>query len=207
MNCDAIAPYYAALEFAVFGRALERCRSHFLPEAAHARRALVLGDGDGRFLRELRSRYPALETDYVDRSRTMLSLARRAAGDRQIHYWCRNLPQDPVPCGPHDLVTAHFFFDCFDAAALAEIVERVRETSPSARWVVSEFAVPESKWLARPAQVLIATMYAFFGLATGLRTRSLTDHRPVLEKAGLVRAKRVAHARGLLVSELWTPPA
>lgn len=205
MNCDAIAPYYAAMEFAVFGRALERCRFHFLPELADARRALVLGDGDGRFLRELLRASPALEADYVDRSAKMLGLARHAAGEERARYWQADLLRDAVPAGGHDLVAAHFFFDCFDAAALSTVVQRVRDASPSSRWLVSEFAIPEGRFLSGPSRALIAAMYSFFGLTTGLRTRSLTDHRPVLEQSGLVREQRVEHLRGLLVSELWTP--
>ena len=53
MNCDLIAPHYWWIERLGMGRALERRRRWFLPEIGNARRALVLGDGDGRFLREL----------------------------------------------------------------------------------------------------------------------------------------------------------
>ena len=53
MNCDLIAPHYWWIERLGMGRALERRRRWFLPELGNARRALVLGDGDGRFLREL----------------------------------------------------------------------------------------------------------------------------------------------------------
>ena len=50
MNCDLIAPHYWWIERLGMGRTLERRRRWFLPEIGNARRALVLGDGDGRFL-------------------------------------------------------------------------------------------------------------------------------------------------------------
>ncbi len=60
MNCDLIAPHYWWIERLGMGRALERRRTCFLPELEQARRALVLGDGDGRFLRELLRRNPVV---------------------------------------------------------------------------------------------------------------------------------------------------
>jgi len=52
MNCDGIARWYRALEYLVFGRALERRRFEYLNDMADARHVLILGDGDGRFTAE-----------------------------------------------------------------------------------------------------------------------------------------------------------
>ena len=86
MNCDLIAPHYWWIERLGMGRALERRRRWFLPEIGNARRALVLGDGDGRFLRELLRRNPVVRADYVDLSRRMLELARQKAGIERVDY-------------------------------------------------------------------------------------------------------------------------
>ena len=50
VNCDPLARWYRWLEYAAMGRALERRRFEFLPGMAQARRVLILGEGDGRFL-------------------------------------------------------------------------------------------------------------------------------------------------------------
>ena len=202
MNCDAIAPYYAAMEFAVFGRALERCRFHFLPELRNARRALVLGDGDGRFLKRLLDACPDLRADYVDCSAGMVDRARKRIGSDRVRYFCCDA--SAIPGSGYDLVVSHFFFDCFDAKGQAALVARVTEAAPEARWLISEFRVPASRWLAGPARALIAVMYRFFSIATGLKARALVDHRPLLNAAGFRLSSAVSHARGLMVSELWT---
>ena len=77
MNCDWIAPHYCWIERLGMGRTLERRRRWFLPQCKNARRALVLGDGDGRFLRELLRQNPVVQADYVDLSSRMLQLARQ----------------------------------------------------------------------------------------------------------------------------------
>ena len=50
---DRLARPYRWMEYLSFGRALERCRFHFLPQLANTRSALLLGDGDGRFAERL----------------------------------------------------------------------------------------------------------------------------------------------------------
>jgi len=205
MNCDSIAPYYAAMEFTVFGRALERCRFHFLPELAGVRYALVLGDGDGRFLGRLLAACPQLRADYVDCSAGMLAQARRVAGSERVTYYCSDVLSDMLTASDYDLIVSHFFLDCFNPDSLASVVERVTAAAPRARWLISEFRVPEGRWLARPARALIALMYRFFSITTGLTTRALVDHRPTLTKAGFQLSKTAIHARGLMASELWVP--
>ncbi|MCU1248095.1 MAG: methyltransferase type 12 [Edaphobacter sp.] len=57
---DRIARPYHWLEYLTLGKALERCRNHHLPQLLDRRHALVLGDGDGRFLAQLLKQNPNL---------------------------------------------------------------------------------------------------------------------------------------------------
>jgi hypothetical protein len=50
MSFDTLAPYYRNLEFALAGGLPQRCRTAFLAAAADSRRAVLLGNGPGRFL-------------------------------------------------------------------------------------------------------------------------------------------------------------
>lgn len=203
MNCDLIAPHYAWIEFAAFGRVLESRRRCYLGELAHARRALVLGDGDGRFLRDLLAINPQVHVDYIDLSAEMLARARSRAGTDRVTYHRADALTFTLPARTYDAIATHFFLDCFEPADLAKMVHRIRgAATPNARWVISEFRVPSGA-LALPARACIATMYAFFRVATGLRTRRLTDHRPLLEAAGFYLSSASLRLRGLVSSELW----
>ena len=200
MNCDRIARWYRWIEYAGFGRALERRREAFLSDVSDARRVLALGDGDGRALAALLAAAPHACVDYIDISARMLELARARAGTEHINYRCvvyRNEDARTValPVAEYDLIVTHFFLDCFDETDLEPLIARLAgAATPRARWLISEFR--GNGWLVR-------ALYVFFRIATGLRTQRLVDHHPLLKRHGfrLVRCKDAW--RGLLASELW----
>ena len=195
MNCDRIARCYRWLEYAGFGRALERRRTVFLGEVSNARRALVLGDGDGRALAALLAAAPTVHIDYIDLSARMLELARRRAGSVRVAYHQDDALTTPLPAAEYDLIVTHFFLDCLDEDDQARLVARVAHAAtPQARWLVSEF---------RKSGLLVRALYIFFRVATALKTRRLVDHHPLFQRSGFRLARSESAWRGLLASELW----
>jgi ubiquinone/menaquinone biosynthesis C-methylase UbiE len=195
VNCDRIARWYRWLEYAGFGRALERRREAFLKEVGDARRVLALGDGDGRALVELLAAAPQARIDYVDVSARMLELARARAGDGRVTCVHADALTTPLCEAEYDLIFTHFFLDCFEEQDQELLAGRIaRSASPRARWVISEFRKPG--WL-------VWWLYAFFRVTTGLRTRRLADHHGVLKRHGFRLERSEAAWHGRLVSELW----
>ena len=198
MNCDPIARWYRWLEYAGFGRALERRRCAFLAEVADSRRILLLGEGDGRFLVKLVEQNRGASIDYVDLSWRMLELARARAGDR-VTYRQGDALTIPLPENEYDLIVTHFFLDCFEAPELDRLMDRVaRAARGDARWLLSEFREPAA-W----ARAIVGALYWFFRAATGLKTARLVDHRPLLERRGFRLVREQLGRAGLLASELW----
>lgn len=76
MSFDRIASSYRFLEWILFCNVLQRARTAFIPQTVDSRRALVVGEGDGRFLVELLRTNPRIQVDCVDASKKMLALAR-----------------------------------------------------------------------------------------------------------------------------------
>ncbi len=199
MNCDPIARWYRWLEYLGFGGALERRRIAFLKDVADARRALVLGEGDGRFLVKLVEQNIHASIDYVDVSERMLELARQRAGDERVRYHHANALELLLPRAEYDLIVTHFLLDCLnerDATALAGKIAAASQEG--ARWIISEFREPGA-W----AHALVSGLYFFFRLTTGLRTRKLIDHRSLLIQRGFVMQRQETERFGLLASELW----
>ena len=197
MNCDRIARAYRWLEYAAFGRELERRRFRFIGEVAGAHRALILGDGDGRFLARFLSQSQA-SADCIDLSARMLQLSsERAGAERAVYRHGDALAISLTPLS-YDLIVTHFFLDCFDAAGLDQLAARIRASAcPGALWLISEFRQP--LWAAP----IIRGLYLFFRVTTGLRVTQLADHRPVLRAHGFTLLREETSWRGLLASELW----
>jgi SAM-dependent methyltransferase len=205
-NFDRLAKLYRWLELFAFGPFLSRSRAAFLPELVSARRALVLGDGDGRFTAELLRVNSQVHIDAVDASPAMLDALLRRAGVNagRVCAHCVDARDWHLENPPYDLVATHFFLDCLTTEECHALAAKLGgAVSPSAVLIVSEFAIPEG-WFGRlVARPLVWLLYRAFGVLTGLALRSLPDYHAALQDAGFALTRRRRLLRGLLVSEMW----
>lgn len=206
---DRLAPAYQTLERLTFGGLLHWCRTAHLERLRECRRALVLGDGDGRFLADLVRTNPHIEADSLDISTGMLALARRRVAEvpgaaNRVRFTLADARSDPLPATGYDLVVTNFFLDCFRPPELATLIRRVAGAcAPNAIWVDGDFRLPVSGWARLPARVLLAAMYAFFRLTTRLPTGRLTDPAPLLATEGFRLVEEASRLRGFLSARLW----
>lgn len=210
MNCDAIARWYELAEHFCFGRALERRRFAYLGELQGARRALVCGGGDGRFLAELLRGNARVQVTYVDLSREMMRLAERRVARlgpefrARVEFHCADLRTFVPPRADFDLFATHFFFDCFTDEQARELALRLQSwAAPRARWVLSEFHQPPPFFARAWTSAVVRALYAGFRLTTGLRVRRIPSCGEALRGAGFQLRTRETAAGGLLISELW----
>jgi SAM-dependent methyltransferase len=205
-NFDRIAHPYRSCEYLTLGRSLERARSHFLPRLLTSRNALVLGDGDGRFLAQLLAANPQLRATVVDTSAAMLDLlSKRCAshsGRLQIHH-ADALTEITFGPQPFDLVVTHFFLDCLTQPQLNTLVQKIAPMlAPGAFWLLSDFHVPDNA-LRTPARLFINGLYLSFRVLTGLRTTHLPDYEGTLAESGFACVSDRSFLGGLLIAQLW----
>jgi SAM-dependent methyltransferase len=231
-NFNRLAGPYRWLERLSFGPYLAACRFTYVANVAACRRALILGDGDGRFTARLLCTNPRIHIDAVDASSSMLEAQIRRAGPNALRLrthqadarnWSpaetlgADAPEpvlsrskDPSHLGTgdskNDLIVTHFFLDCLTTEEIQSLATRLRPTlAPTAIWIVSEFAIPANLYGRLVARPLIAILYRAFGLLTGLAVRTLPDHHSALRAAGFTLLEHRPRLNGLLVSELWSP--
>jgi SAM-dependent methyltransferase len=207
-NFNRIARSYRFLEYITLGKALENCRNHYLPQLLDRRNALVIGDGDGRFLAQLLAQNPHLQADAVDTSRIMLQLLRKRCEEatpdakRRLRTYQSNALTFPLP-NSCDLIVTHFFLDCLTQPELNALVNRIaKETRPGTLWLISDFRIPPGP-MQYPAKLLVRSLYLAFHLLTGLRTTHLPDHATPLTQAGFVKISQQQRLAGILTTELW----
>ena len=204
-NFDPVARIYRFAEYLALGPLLQRTRTHFLPQLPPCHQALLLGDGDGRFLARLLAQQPDLQATAVDTSATMLHLLRRRCrphADRLRTHQASALAITPAP--ETDLIVTHFFLDCLTQPEIQTLAHQLAaHTAPGTLWLVSDFAIPEVPILKPLATLYIRLLYLAFRVLTNLRVTHLPDPATALSAAGFARIARRELLHGLLYTEIW----
>lgn len=209
MSFDHLAPCYRWLEFVLAGGLLQECRLAWLRQARGATHALLAGEGNGRFLSACATALPGTRFTVMDASAGMLGQAqaawrRRGGPAAQATFVQATLPGARLPAEAFDLVVTHFFLDCFPAEELGGVIrELAGAATPTARWLLADFAVPARGWARARAQGVLALAYAFFRVVTGLRARRLVVPDEGLRGAGFTLRGRQVINWGLLHSDWW----
>lgn len=209
MSFDRLAPHYRWMEFVLAGGKLQRCRTAFLSQMTQARQVLILGEGNGRFLTECAQRLRFAQITCVDASDRMLELARARLRSRRlpegtVEFVHADALKWAAPARRFDLVVTHFFLDCFPAAVLRQLLEKIAGlASPEAYWLLADFTIPDRGPACWRATIIHWMMYSFFAVATRLPARRLTPPDASLRAQGFVLRERLLLDWGLLHSDLW----
>jgi SAM-dependent methyltransferase len=205
------------MEYATFAHMLQQVRTRRLPAMRTARHALVMGDGDGRFLRALLAANPDVQVDAVDSSASMLRLARRRAASLssgaetrvEWHHADARLwqPTQWFARNDYDLVVTHFFLDCFTTEEVMAIATNaVAHMAPGALWIHSDFTLPDRGLMRWLGAAIVRSLYFGFQVLTGLQTNRLPDDLRALTQAGLQLQSQHLFLGGLMKSDLWQKP-
>jgi len=203
VSFDYVAPHYRWLETLVFGNQLQQARVAFVREIETPLRILIVGEGNGRFLAELK-RTGETRIDCVEMSARMIALARKQVPDADLNFIQADIRDLPLRQAHYDLIVSHFFFDCFTEGALAGIIARLANAAAlDAQWLVADFCYPTRGCQHWRARALIAAMYFFFRAAAGIEARRLVDYSPLLRANAFRLRKEQLSRRGSIRSQLW----
>ncbi len=209
MSFDLLAPHYRWMEFVLAGEKLQDCRTAFLDRVTHAKKVLILGEGNGRFLHECRQKLPHAKITCVDSSARMLAAAKRRAhiddkDSGRVEFIHADALTWTPPEGDFDLFVTHFFLDCFRPEQLKSLIEKLTQVAaPRANWLLADFQAAESGLQRRRSQIILWMMYRFFRVATRLPAMKLTSPDLLLEQYGFQLRARQESDWGLLHSDWW----
>lgn len=205
MNCDRIAPFYQVLERTAFSQRLQNHRIAFIDAANAKQRALILGDGDGRFAEALAIAYPCLEIHFIEKSAGMIAQAsKRLKSHGNVRLLTGDALRFEFQPNIYDILFTHFFLDCFDTGQVQKLAARISNAlTPDATWIITDFQQAPSGWRWLYTSLWLNAMYLFFRVATGLSTSSLPDYAAVLHASNFQLTKRQLSLTGLIASEWW----
>jgi SAM-dependent methyltransferase len=197
LSFDRVAPYYDWLARAVLGKGWRQSQTAFLPALKNCSSILIVGGGTGWWLSTLRELNPKASITFVDASKAMVEKARARINDRNVHFVVATHEQ--VPAKHYEAIVLFYFLDLFDEGSLPSVLAQLKQhTTNSALWLVSDF-VGDRLW----QRMLLAVMYTFFGIATGLTTTRLPNWRANLHRAGLRPIDSQTFGAGFMTASVW----
>jgi SAM-dependent methyltransferase len=209
MSFDVLAPHYRWMEMVLAGSKLQRCRTAFLNQVRGAKKVLIVGEGNGRFLLECARQLPNAKIVCVDASARMLDAARwRVAGQgwnhERIQFICADALTWIPPEDGFDLIVTHFFLDCFRSDQLEKLIGKFAGAAAfSANWLLADFQSAHAGFNRFRSQAILWLMYRFFRIVTRLPATELIRPDEFMEHNGFTLRERRVSEWGLLHSDWW----
>jgi ubiquinone/menaquinone biosynthesis C-methylase UbiE len=209
MNFQKLAAHYHWLENIFAGGLMQRCRTTFLARTKNCRRALLVGEGTGKFLVELLRCNPQIQITCVEHCAGMIKQARQRLAAEKLDATRIEFKQMDVldwlpPSEKFDLIVTNFFLDCFPAEQLERLIPQLAEsTTAEAVWLLADFREPECGWRRWRAKMILAMLYAFFKLTTSLSASWLTPPDKFLAEAGFNLVDRRFASFGFAHADFW----
>jgi ubiquinone/menaquinone biosynthesis C-methylase UbiE len=199
---DLVAPIYPALERLVFGLRLDEARQAFLEHVLEADRVLLVGEGNGRFLKSLIGRKRVGCVKVVEKSRAMVRLMKNRAG-RPRKVALELIEADFLRCRlrkEFDCVVTHFFLDLFNPPAQLAVIDKLGEiTTENGTWINVDFTAPRTM----AGRVLMWLQYTFFRLVSHIEARRCFDESTVAVQNGWIVAGSRRFLGGFVVAKRY----
>lgn len=207
---DTVAPVYPLLERLVYGGRLEKGRSCFLTELGQCRNLLLLGEGNGRFLRALLNTHPDCHATVVEISPKMTQAAHATLTPEQatrVSWLQQSVFTAPLQAGTFDAVVTHYLFDLFEPPEQERLLLLGQKAlARGGLWQDTEFLCNGTSAASRLRnRLLLALSYRVLGALCNFPARRLTNPFPLFANAGFtLRAKQTFHDH--LAARLWQKP-
>ncbi|HEX8425083.1 class I SAM-dependent methyltransferase [Hymenobacter sp.] len=204
---DRVAAFYDPLSRLVYGQSLLQAQQHALavglpPGAPHL---LVIGGGTGAVLLEILRLRPQATILYLEASPLMQTKARallhrqQPAAVPQVVFQVGTEASLTSPAAFDGIIT-FFFLDLFDPLRLRQVVMQLNAVrKPSAPWLFADFVPPQTWW----QRGLLAIMYQFFRLTTGISGQKLPPIQVELARLGLHAEQQKRFFKGMVEASVW----
>ena len=207
-NYDFVAPFYPLLERAAFGDGLSEARNASLPPVVSADRALLIGEGNGRFLASCVQEKTGGSITVVESSGKMLSLLRSRIRGFDLRTRLKLVHADfrewSSPASAFDVIVTHLFLDLFRPDSQRRIVEKITALSTAGTiWINVDYRPAIQSRLHR---VIDWLQYRFDRLLSGIEADRQYDPAPIITELGWKIQEERPFCSGTIFSQRLTAP-
>jgi ubiquinone/menaquinone biosynthesis C-methylase UbiE len=209
---DHLAKSYKLLEHLTFGKLLQNVRERAIDELLSRlkphQHMLILGEGDGRFLRSFtqKCQLPCHVT-CIDKSSQMLAKARAgitSTSSVAINFVHADATQIPFDASCYDIIVSLFFLDNFMASTLHTLIPKLTASlNTQGIWVIADFRAVQQGLASWRSRVWLWLMYRFFRLVTDIEVDELVDPTKLLEQSGMRLLEQTSFQNGFVTLEMW----
>ena len=207
MSFDRVANYYQWMEKIVFRTDLEKVRNFHLSLVRDAESILILGDGDGRFLKNISEIGTDAQIVSVDSSSEMirLSQSRIHSTELDVRHVCQDLQDfEFTENFRPDLIFAHFFLDCFSENEVILIVNRLSKLSlKSTKLVISDFFTRKKVCFRNLSKHTYICNDSFFRLFCRISAKKLPNIPKIMRSTGWTCIAHKNLRDGFINSWVW----
>ena len=200
---DRVAFFYPALEWLVFRRHLDRARQAFIGVVLEASRVLLVGEGNGRFLRSLMTSKISGWVTVVEKSAAMVQCAKDRIAGIPRDVFVEFLEADFLEWQPEkqfDCAVTHFFLDQFNPPTQLAITQKIAELTPeNGTWINVDFLPPHTLG----SNLLMWLQYTFFRMLTRIEAKRCFDESSVAAASGWVIAETIPYLGGLIAAKRY----
>lgn len=199
---DLVAPLYPTLERLVFGVHLDDARRAFIDDVLKADRALLVGEGNGRFLKSVLTRKLVGCLKVVEKSKAMIRLTKsRIGGTGKVPL--ELIEADFLRCRlgrEFDCVVTHFFLDLFNPPTQLAIIKKIGEiTTEKGTWINVDFTPPRTM----AGRALMWLQYTFFRIVSRVEARRCFDESAMATQNGWIVVANRRFLDGFVVAKRY----
>ncbi|WP_242927009.1 class I SAM-dependent methyltransferase [Pontibacter vulgaris] len=204
---DKVAPFYDRLAKLVFGNAQQQAQHFLLQFIPQHARVLIIGGGSGWVLEQVLKYSQASYILYLEASPNMLRLA-------QQRYQHAGIKPDTIvefrlgteaelrPADVFDVILTPFLLDLFPPQRLYQLMLRLNTAlSANGLWLFTDF------WLQPTPpfwqQLLVKSMYLFFGTVSGVKANKLPDYQKHFEELNLQQVASESFFHNMIKSKVY----
>ena len=204
-NYDAVARFYDRLSRLVFGGAIYQSQLYLLKEIPAGTRVLVVGGGTGWILEEIAAIHSSgLHITYVEVSEKMIRRSqKRNWGSNSVNFITQAI-QDVRFSEVFDVVITPFLLDNFSAQSHRQVFTTLdNQLKEGGLWLFTDFQ-PQRNRLSQ--QLLLKTMYLFFGILCRLEAKSLPDSAALFKTYRYQTIREKTFYTGFISSVMYQKP-
>ena len=172
---DLIVPFYDKLVKLVYGNALRKAQTLYLPLIPASSRILIAGGGTGWILEEIaKVHQQGLQIDYIDISLKMIAEAKKKfIGNNDVRFINQSIFNWQAGTD-YDVIITPFFFDNFSEQNAHKVFSLLHsKLKTNGLLLYTDFQVAHSK--AYWQMLLLFSMYTFFRATANIEATKLPN--------------------------------